>query len=365
MSFIYLLAALQALFLAALLLAKKTRSTADRVLMVWLLGIGVHTGIYFLRLQFDASLPVLLTLNAGFPFLQGPFLLAYVAALVGFRERFRPPDYLHLAPFTAFLLYVLWAFGSGSFAVSGGAHAVSVSLFSLAWVVTALLLLTIPVYIAWSLALMRRAARVLSGPKLPATFRWLRLFLAGLGVIWLATVLNFALSRFTGIAPPTHLAFWALTLFVYGLGYLGLTRTSIFLEPQMEALRQELQPKYGKSGLGPVEAGLLHGELTAYVERQRPYLDPELSLQSLAEQLGLSTNHLSQVINECEGQSFRDYINRRRVEESCRRLASGEAGGLLELAMDCGFNSKSSFNRAFKKFTGRTPSQYQEAVRAR
>ena len=51
--------------------------------MWWLLGIGIHTGIYFVAGQFGRPAPFLMTLNAGFPFLQGPFLLAYVATLVG------------------------------------------------------------------------------------------------------------------------------------------------------------------------------------------------------------------------------------------------------------------------------------------
>lgn len=366
MTFIYLLAALQALFLAALLLAKQQKSTADRVLMAWLAGIGMHTLIYFLHFQYQASIPLLLNLNAGFPFLQGPFLLAYVAALIGMRERFGSLDYLHLAPFITFIAYLLWVQGPGNFSITPADHALGVSIFSLTGLVTALILLSVPVYIAWSLLLMSRASRVLdnldlSAHDLSTRFRWIRIFIAGLGLVWITVMLILLLSRYLGINMPPHLLFLALTLFVYGLGYMGLTRTSVFLAPELETLKQSLQPRYLKSGLGMNEAQAIYEQMVFFMDEQRPWLDGGLSLQSMAATLGLSTNHLSQVINECERRSFRDAINARRVCEACRRLDQDSNTNLLDLAMDCGFNSKSSFNRAFRKFTGKTPSEYIES----
>ncbi len=68
------------------------------------------------------------------------------------------------------------------------------------------------------------------------------------------------------------------------------------------------------------------------------------------------------MINEGEQCSFRDFINARRVREACLRLDANPNTPLLELAMDCGFNSKSSFNRAFRKFTDRTPSDYAKSI---
>jgi AraC-like DNA-binding protein len=72
----------------------------------------------------------------------------------------------------------------------------------------------------------------------------------------------------------------------------------------------------------------------------------------------VSGNHLSQVINAFEHCSFRDFVNKARVTEVCRRLDESAELNLLELAMEVGFNSKSSFNRAFRKQTGKTPSEY-------
>jgi AraC-like DNA-binding protein len=358
MTIIYLLASIQALFLAALMLAKKRKSFADKVLMVWLTAIGVHTLMYFLHFQFGLSIPLLLNLNAGFSFLQGPFLLAYAAALIGMRERFSGPDYLHFVPFTAFFVYIMWLQGAGAIAISAGEHTQTVSLFSLAELITLLILISVPIYIIWSLLLMRRASRLLGAPDLSARFRWIRIFIAGLGLVWLTMILSLILSRYTGIHMPPHLMFLSLTLFVYALGYMGLTRTSVFLEPAFESLKHSMQPKYQKSGLGVEQVEVIYRQLLTYMEEQKPWLDGDLSIQAMATTLGFSTNYLSQVINEREHCSFRDFINARRVTEACRRLDENSHDSLLNLAMDCGFNSKSSFNRAFRKFTGKSPSEY-------
>jgi AraC-like DNA-binding protein len=231
-----------------------------------------------------------------------------------------------------------------------------VNLLSFSKLFTFLLLVSVPAYIVWSLLIMRRAKIALPSPTESTRFRWIWFFVAGLGVVWIATVAAAILSQQRVSSP--HLIFWALTIVVYVLGYLGLTRTKVFTTPEFEALKKELQPKYQKSGLKQADAAALYEKLVSHVDNERTYLDAELSLTSLAGSLGASTNHVSQVINEFDECKFNDFINKRRVAEACRRLQNSRDTNLLELAMDVGFNSKSSFNRAFRKFAGATPSEY-------
>jgi AraC-like DNA-binding protein len=356
MNVILLLAPIQAFFLVSLLLAKPQKSFADKVLMAWLVGIGIHTLIYFLHFQYQASVPAVLNLNSAFPFLQGPFLLAYVVALVGMRERFAGFDYLHLLPFAGFVLFLVVSQGPGVFSLGGGETSISISIFSVSNVFATLLLLSVPVYIAWSLVVMRRARLALPSPAQSSRLRWIWSLLAGLGVIWIAAMAAATLDQ-RQLAQP-HMIFWALTLVVYVLGYLGLTRTTVFTVTEFEALRNELQPKYKKSGLKPADAQALYADLVDHVDTEQVFLDPDISLAALARDLGHSTNHVSQVINEFDQCNFRDFINVRRITEARRRLQGPENNNLLEVAMDVGFNSKSSFNRAFRKFAGVTPSEY-------
>ena len=96
------------------------------------------------------------------------------------------------------------------------------------------------------------------------------------------------------------------------------------------------------------------------MQQEKFYTEPELTLAALAEKLNIHPNYLSQVINEKEGKSFYDYINTLRVEEFIRLILIPENSKftMLSLASDCVFNSKSSFNKNFKKVTGQSPSEY-------
>ena len=97
------------------------------------------------------------------------------------------------------------------------------------------------------------------------------------------------------------------------------------------------------------------------MESEKSYLEEDISLQSLSRQLKISSNNLSQVINQEFQVSFYDYINKYRVKEfiSLRNEPTNDHLTILALALDSGFSSKASFNRIVKKMTGKTPSQYQ------
>ena len=90
------------------------------------------------------------------------------------------------------------------------------------------------------------------------------------------------------------------------------------------------------------------------------YLDPELTLTELAKKAGTNASLLSKVINTSYSQNFNDYVNRFRVAEAIRLMADPQYRNfnLLAIAYDAGFNSKSTFNRAFKKVTGVIPKDY-------
>lgn len=123
--------------------------------------------------------------------------------------------------------------------------------------------------------------------------------------------------------------------------------------------------KYSKSGLSEPEALHLRDQLLAAMRDQRLFLDPDLTLAHLADHLGISTNHLSQVINgQCQ-QSFRDFVTRYRVDEAKRMLRAARSGQaeVLQVALDAGFRSKSSFYAAFKRHTRMTPREYLDAQR--
>ena len=94
-------------------------------------------------------------------------------------------------------------------------------------------------------------------------------------------------------------------------------------------------------------------------------LDPELSLRSLAETLDIHPNLTSKIINEGLKQSFSDCINQYRINAVIEKLESpdNQDSTFLAIAFNCGFNSKATFNRVFKKSIGQTPLQYKSNLK--
>jgi len=106
-------------------------------------------------------------------------------------------------------------------------------------------------------------------------------------------------------------------------------------------------------------------ELNTLMEEEKIFLDPDLTLKSLAQRLKIHYNHLSRIINERFEMSFKNYVNRYRVREAQKRLIdpAERDRNILDIMYDVGFYSKSTFNSAFKKFTGTSPSEYRKKHR--
>lgn len=124
--------------------------------------------------------------------------------------------------------------------------------------------------------------------------------------------------------------------------------------------------KYRKSGLTAERSLSFVKIVVDFMEKERPYVDPELTLFLLAERMEIHPNHLSQVINHHFKQNFFDFINEHRVRDVKKAIAEGTYTKftLLGIGMEFGFSSKASFNRAFKKSTGMTPTLYKKLSEA-
>lgn len=110
------------------------------------------------------------------------------------------------------------------------------------------------------------------------------------------------------------------------------------------------------------ESKHLLNKLTLFMSEEKPFLYGDLSLITLADSLDVNPKVLSFVINEHIDKNFNDYINDWRIEEVKKRLHDKAYNHfkMLSIAFDCGFNSKSTFNLAFKKATGLSPSEYKK-----
>ncbi|HNX96508.1 MAG TPA: two-component regulator propeller domain-containing protein [Candidatus Aminicenantes bacterium] len=122
--------------------------------------------------------------------------------------------------------------------------------------------------------------------------------------------------------------------------------------------------RYRSSTLSPRQAEECYSRLLGHMEREKPHLEPDLTVAGLAVRLEMPAKHLSQVIHEQCDQNFNEFVNSYRTREAMRRLTDPRLRGdkLLKIAFECGFNSKTVFHEAFKKQTGFTPAEFRRRL---
>ena len=176
-----------------------------------------------------------------------------------------------------------------------------------------------------------------------------RLLFACLGVYligWLANILMSHVIGYYGLIDYI-LVFAEIVLF-YGTGYYILIQPPRNTAYQINAkdLRLELE------------------RITQFMASESPYMSADFNLKQMADHLDLHPKRVSQLINKGFGQSFIDYVNTHRIDRAKEMLINERYRELtvLEILLECGFNSKSAFNSAFKKYTGQSPVQYKKSV---
>ena len=135
------------------------------------------------------------------------------------------------------------------------------------------------------------------------------------------------------------------------------------------AMKSLLQPQLFRDvdrrllSLSPDGASAQNSDLTRlldYVDTEQPYLDPELTLARLSDQLALTPREVSELLNQSLGVHFFDFVNGHRIAHAQKQLIQHPKQSILEVLLESGFNSKSSFNTAFKKHAGMTPSAFRK-----
>lgn len=166
-----------------------------------------------------------------------------------------------------------------------------------------------------------------------------------------------AVLEFSIRTPLYKRALFYIILIIFSFLMTG----AVFLFRTKKRIKKQ-QEKYKTSTLDPEIAKQTIPKLLRLMEEQKLYLNPNLTLQELSRRLNIHYNHLSRIINERFGLSFNDFINKYRIEEVKIRLSDPgkKKKSILEIMYDTGFYSKSAFNTAFKKFTGKTPSEYRK-----
>jgi AraC-like DNA-binding protein len=362
-----------AVFLNLLLLGKRKKSSADWVLAGWLLIMALHLLMFtFFRLKLY---PQLWGIDLPLPLLHGPFLYLYTRALTG-----KPLPATHLAihfalplAFYVYLIpFILLPAGDKIFVYDHRGIGYETFLLIRAFCIP----ISGVLYILLSLSTLRRHRRAIVEQFSSVdqiNLAWLQYLILWIAAIWVLVFIG-----------NDDWIFGAAVVLIFFIGFFGIRQRVIFdghthahdinfekkqrssIETQVAAPVAAEKIKYQKSGLSADTSEAVHRQLTSVMDREKYYKNSELTLVDLAERLKVAPNHLSQVINEREGKNFYDYVNSLRVREFMQIVHRPESRKLtlFALAQDCGFNSKSSFNRYFKKITGQSPSEYMDAVTA-
>ncbi|TXI45420.1 MAG: AraC family transcriptional regulator [Lysobacter sp.] len=360
---VYAIGAAQAMLLASTLWKRTANPHANRLLSVFLglcgLDLIVRTLFYAAP---DPRWMTALTFFTLLPALHCGFFYVYVRTLTSGRP-LRWRDTIHAA---FFLMAVV---GTAAYLYFG--EVTNAQLFAswqdqtrppeqgvgqmLDWVLFAYAFACI----AAAFRLLRRYRDRLRERRSDAdrhSMRWIDAMAAGQIAIWII-----ALTQDTLRIPYVEyeLIYGALTVWLCVLGYLGLRQSEVRAQPADAA---PIEPEPAPAAVDDPRIPDVLGRLSHLMTEEALYREPALTIAQVAKRSGYPEYLVSVAINRRLGGNFWDYINRLRIDAACRALSDpGDDRTVLDIAYDCGFTSKSTFNTAFKRRTGSTPSAYRQS----
>lgn len=298
-------------------------------------------------------------LDTGF----GPLLYFYVLALTQYQ--FNKRSKWHLLPPIIQFLYDTTIFVQPLSAKNVWYGRIHVHIEPYIY---ALGVLSLAVYLVLSLQRTRQYRAATSNNLTQGDPTTIRFLWSTLRVVGVYVVLRTVFGIVSALNPRTTLDnfylgyFWlSVLIYVLGTGALALNESVPAAIPEKEPEQEPEQekqttPRDWKKVADQIEIKTTEGQL---------WLDPNLSLPLFADKVELSPGYISKALNLGLNESFSDFINRHRVQQLNELFKDqNEHRDVLELAFECGFNSKASFNRIYKNLTGETPSQARTRLRS-
>jgi len=363
----------QTLFAAILIVLKKPRMLANEILAAWLFLICIEMIIVLINETLIELYPIKIL-----PYSYGPLLLLYAKWMTAEKPHFDLHYLWHFSPFMIFLIASLVFIDKPVMHGTNGFLVIDKFVeFRIIYGVTFFVSIT-----AYSIATFveihrhqKRLKEVVSYSSGKITLQWLLglsiTFYAGYVIMFIFGGIDILVGFMD--FDPYEISFIGLTILTFLFGVFGFHQPSIFEEVvkvESDLIPVDREPetkKYQKSGLRQKDVASYVNKIRKYMVIEKPYLDRELTIYNLSDQLKIPRHILSEVINEHMGMNFYNLVNEYRVNEVKERMKGEDMKYLtiLAIAYDSGFNSKSSFNTIFKEKTHQTPSEYLEAINAR
>ena len=316
----------------------------------------------------------------------GPLVYFYVKSVTNYRFQFAKKDWLHFIPGFAYLLFCMVVVVVDKlilkkyYLMDGNADPDFDEWYQ--WLQN----ISIIIYLLLSIRFYKQYKQYVMYEFSfadVANLNWLRNFIIAFGIITVLPLLQKLLQLIPAFHNLDYVGSWyyffAFAVVVYYIAINGFNAVIVPLRKLLfepELLLQYYQPKLLTAPPAKTEeaefeiiAQQTNTELESWkqiiialMQNEKLYEDAELTLSQLAKQLSTNTSVLSKIINTGFKMNFNDFVNEYRVNALMEKLKAGEQKKqtLLGIAFDCGFNSKATFNRAFKKQTGLSPKEWME-----
>ncbi len=349
-----------------------------RWILYWLVTITLHQLYFFLNLNQIIPGSSLFSL-LGFPLamLHMPFFYLNIRELMvqeamGWRRLS-----LHLLPYTIYGIYLIYLY----FSSDGEAMVVrgfldlpaDASPMIKAWNGIPMALSGV-FYVGWSIRKLLQYRKAM--PTFYTNFEgidlaWIRRLIELMGVLFITIFLLIILGRSFRLFEVQYVFRYvslALTFFTAYYAYRYIKQIEIFhlrKETALNLATAEANSKYANSSLTLAEMETIQTAIVKVLEEEEAYLDEELTLAKLASQLAVSSQKVSETLNRSMQQSFYDVVNAYRIERAKSLLLDPAYDHLsIEgIAYECGFKSRSTFFKFFKKVVGCTPTAFKKAKR--
>ncbi len=323
------------------------------------LAVNIFHALLLKKPEFYARLVHLYYLGSPFAYVYAPALFLYIQALVNNNSKFRLSGLLHFLPALLFALYLSFTF----FFEPAAAKIQRLNDYSVLthtqWItlVSLLHVQVIAYLIAGIVTLRTYSARIKNyyAAVEKINYSWIRFILYSIILLWLVDLTRFisGIYNLASMHSVEIVLFSGFLVLCYVIIYRAIRQPAIFTDSDLPQER-----KYSLSG--PVREKYAK-TLLDYMDREKPYLDPEITLPELSKKVAIPVRSLSEIINNDLKKNFYDFINSYRIRESERLLKeSTRFKTVLEVIYEVGFNSKTAFHNAFKKNTGMTPTQYKK-----
>jgi len=361
----------QLILLAVVLLTQKNINRLNRNLLVAFLLSKAFLIIRWFSFRFEIvrynDLPYIYLITGSVFFLLAPLLYFYIKSLCYKDFPLNKHDFFHLIPFLVFIFFSIMSIQLELSQAGTEFRAMGKIFISYYWdifwtcnfiqIISYIIAMVRTIYV-YQIKIKNHYSSVET-----INLNWFVTLLVVITLHWLfvvsratLSILNITVGNLINIID-----LFSITIFLVFTTILvikGLNQLKVF-----SGIDEKL--KYANSKLPESEMQRYVQQLTQCMKTQKPYLIPSLTIDDLSQKLSISSWQLSQVINNSFHQNFFNFINKYRIEEAKRLMVvpSNRKKTILEILYEVGFNSKSTFNDVFKKYTGMTPSEFKRLNR--